>query len=287
MPISPSGRKAWDDLAALPRPSWYLDAEVALQKRRVHQELVRRWAGVRPEGVILKTDLFEEAWGEDGIYADLFEGHAAVLLGTDIAEATVARASAVGGLNPAHAFVCDLRALPVRPFSLDLILSMSSLDHFDSEAEFHSSLMQLCSALRPGGTLVITLDNPANPLYRVLRMVSRMAISPFRLGFTPALEDLRQELADIDFEVLDHAWLIHNPRLLSTAVFGVIRLILGRHAGPVIRLGLRLCALQERLWTRRFSACFYAIHARKRSRQHETSLYSLYGFRMTSSRPSG
>ena len=268
MPIPPSGRRAWDDLAALPQPSWYLDPEVARQKRRVHQDLIRRWAGIRPEGVMLKTDLFEEAWGEDGIYGDLFEGNAAVLLGTDIAEATVSRAGAVGGLHAAHAFVCDLRALPVRPLSLDLILSMSSLDHFESEAEFHSSLRQLCGALRPGGTLVITLDNPANPLYGVLRLVSRTAISPFRLGFTPALRDLKQELEDIDLEVMDHAWLIHNPRLLSTAVFGVIRLIMGRHAGPVIRLGLRLCALQGRLWTRRYSACFYAVHARKRNRRH-------------------
>ena len=93
----------------MPRPSWYLDPEVALQKRRVHQELVRRWVGVRPEGVVLKTDLFEEAWGHDRIYGDLFEAGGAVLLGTDIAEGTVARASAVGGVQRACGFVCDLR----------------------------------------------------------------------------------------------------------------------------------------------------------------------------------
>lgn len=237
---------------------------MARQKKRVHQELVRRWAGVRPEGLIFKTDLFEEAWGQDGIYGDLFEDNRAVLLGMDIAEATVARARAVGGMHPADGIVCDLRALPVRPFSLDLILSMSSLDHFESEAEFHASLKQLCSAIRPGGSLVITLDNPANPLYWVLRMASRTRISPFRLGFTPFLEDLECELMGMEFEVLDRDWLIHNPRLLSTAVFSVIRMILGKRAGPVIRFGLWLCALQDGLGTRRFSACFYAVHARKR-----------------------
>ncbi len=264
MQIPPSGRKAWDDLAALTRPSWYLDVEVARQKRRVHQELIRRWVGVRPVGVVLKTDLFEEAWGQDGIYGDLFDPNGAVLLGMDIAKATVARAGSVGGLPPAHGFVCDLRALPVRESSLDLVLSISSLDHFDSEAEFHASLRQLCGALRPGGELVITLDNPANPLYRLLRLVSRTAISPFRLGFTPARKELEQELAAIDFEVLDGGWLIHNPRLLSTVIFGALRLILGKRAGSVIRWGLVLFALQERLWTCRYSACFYALYARKR-----------------------
>ena len=262
--IPPPGRKAWDDLAALAKPSWYLDEEVAHQKKRVHQDLVRRWIGVRQKGLVLKTDLFEEAWGQDGIYGDLFEADDAVLLGMDIAEATVASACG-SGLRPAHGFVCDLRALAVRPLSLDLILSMSSLDHFESEAEFHASLGQLCDALRPGGSLVITLDNPANPLYWVLRAVSRTRISPFALGFTPSLKDLEGELTGANFEVLDREWLIHNPRLLSTAIFGMIRMLLGKRAGPVIQVGLWFCALQRGLWTRRFSACFYGVHARKRT----------------------
>lgn len=237
---------------------------MAHQKKRVHQDLVRRWIGVRPKGLVLKTDLFEEAWGQDGIYGDLFEADDAVLLGMDIAEATVASACG-SGLRPANGFVCDLRALAVRPLSLDLILSMSSLDHFESEAEFHASLGQLCDALRPGGSLVITLDNPANPLYWVLRAVSRTRISPFALGFTPSLKDLEGELTGANFEVLDREWLIHNPRLLSTAIFGMIRMLLGKRAGPVIQVGLWFCALQRGLWTRRFSACFYGVHARKRT----------------------
>lgn len=214
--------------------------------------------------MILKTDLFEDAWGSDNIIFDLFEPGSATLLGTDLAFVTVHAVRRRAGQLALGGFVSDIRCLPVRPATLDAVLSTSTLDHFAEKAEFDRALSGICSALQPSGTLVITLDNPLNPLYHALRLLSRAGLTPFRLGFTPTPAALTRQLQREGFEVLDQAWLIHNPRILSTAVFYLARRMCGRHADRIIRWMLAAFALQDRIWTRRFTACFYGLQVRKR-----------------------
>jgi SAM-dependent methyltransferase len=263
---APSGdRRAWDKLASRPDPAWYLDPEAALQKRRVHQDLIRKWVGTRPAGLILKTDLFEEAWGADRIFFDLFEPGTAALLGMDIAYAAAgaARASAAPG-QPLAVFVSDVRLLPIASDSLDLVLSLSTLDHFDSQAEFEHALGELCEALKPGGRLIVTMDNPLNPLYPLLRLATRAGLAPFPLGYTATAENVMRNLRRKGFEIFDHDWLIHNPRIVSTALFLLLRRLCGRRADEPIRWLLSLFAVPALFWTRRFTACFYAIYAGKK-----------------------
>jgi len=258
---TPPDRSRWDELAARPRPSWYLDPLVALQKRRVHQELIRRWVGVSPRGVVFKTDLFEDAWGLDAIVFDLFD-RTDTLIGTDIAENTVATAVRAAP-ETLRGFVCDLLRLPVAPGAVDLVLSTSTLDHFATRREFEQALSELAAAVRTGGHVVITLDNRHNPAWPILRLASRAGLMPFRLGYSPSLRALQREMQRLGFEILDTAWLIHNPRLLSTALFTLIRRTLPRRADALISALLGAFRLLERLPTRGFSACFYAVYARK------------------------
>jgi len=262
--VVPRGdRHAWDRLASRRNPAWYLDREAALQKRRIHLELIRKWVGRSPSGRILKTDLFEDAWGADQIVFDLFAPDAAPILGMDIASATAAAAQARAPGQTLPVFVADVRSLPLAPASLDVVLSTSTLDHFASKAEFAQAFQGLCELLKPGGRLIITLDNPLNPWYPLLRLASRGGLTPFRFGYTKTAGAVMRDLGRNGFEILDHDWLIHNPRILSTILFLGLRRLLGRHADRPIRWGLALFALPGRFWTRRFTACFFAIHARK------------------------
>jgi len=48
--------------------------------------------------------------------------------------------------------------------TFDTVLSNSTLDHFDGAAQIRVSLAEPARVLRPGGRLLVTLDNPANPL---------------------------------------------------------------------------------------------------------------------------
>lgn len=252
----------WETLGASDAPAWYLDRLVAQQKRSVHQELIRRWTAGRSLDRVWKTDLFEEANGADAILFDVLPS-AAVTVGSDIAPSTVARASERSKNGRIRFCISDTRATAFRPGSVDLIISPSTLDHFDNRAEIDVALSELAGVLRPGGMLVITLDNPHNPLYYPLRWYSRLKIAPFRLGYSMSQRELSRALQRHGLEVVAEDLLLHNPRMISTAIFLAARRILGPGADGVIQFLLGAFAKLGSLPSRRFTACFIAACAVK------------------------
>ena len=117
--------------------------------------------------------------------------------------------------------------------------------------------------VKPSGLLFITLDNPWNPLYPMLRWATRLRRAPLILGQTASLSELNAWLRELGMEVTDHDWLIHNPRLLSTLLFLGLRKILGRAGDGPVRALLGLFGLLGRLPSRPLTACFVAVRARK------------------------
>jgi SAM-dependent methyltransferase len=254
----------WDAVGSVQRPSWYLDPLVARQKRQVHLDLFHRWTCGLTVSKFLKTDLFEEAGGEDQILFDLLPGAAA--FGMDIAWSTTRRAAAVCPRPNANFFVSDSMGLSVASGSMDLVVSTSTLDHFERPEELRAALAEVVRVVRPGGMLIVTLDNPWNPLYALLRWVSRLRWAPFYLGNTLSMPALQRELGRLGLQVRDSATLIHNPRIVSTFVFLSLRKLLGHRADPAIRGLLALFGVAGRLPTSRFTACFNAVCALKAER---------------------
>lgn len=250
-----SGAAGW-------RQSWYLDPIVAEQKRDEHLALLRTWwDGVLP-AVMLKTDLFEEAHGGDELLSAFPSG--ATVVGMDVATATVVRARARRG-GSGRFVVTDVLRLALATGSVDLVFSNSTLDHFNRPDDLERALRELVRVLRPGGRLIVTVDNPRNPLYGLLRWVTRRGWAPMTLGHTVS----RLELADLvrraGVDVVASHILIHNPRLVSTALFIALRRALGRRADGPIRLLLGLFDRLGRLPTREYTACFVAVCGRKRA----------------------
>lgn len=256
-------RNRWDEVAESGDASWYLHPLVAEQKRRVHAELVREWAEGRERGRVLKTDLFEEAFGEDAFFVEAFPA-AGMRLGMDTAAETARRARGRYGGRLAAAAM-DVRRMAIRPGSMDLIVSNSTLDHFATKEEFVEALREVSRVLRPGGRLILTLDNPHNPLYPALRWISKQGWAPYPLGYTPAPEELARLLGDLGLAGGETRWLIHNPRLVSTLLFQAAEKLLGRRGDAVVRGLLRLFALLGAAPTRRWTACFYALCVDKAS----------------------
>ncbi len=158
-PLQSSAKRTseWEDLGERSSPSWYLDRLVAEQKRREHQKLIRRWTAEQHPVGVLKTDVFEEAHGSDQILFDLFDG-TTLTIGMDVAFATISKAQRRCPSPRISFCVGDARGLPIRNDSLGLILSTSTLDHFDTRTEFEQSLAEIVRILRPGGQLIITLS---------------------------------------------------------------------------------------------------------------------------------
>jgi SAM-dependent methyltransferase len=245
-----------------PSRSWYLDPIVARQKQQAHLELVARWS-TKTAGRLLKTDLFEEANGADQLLFDLRDPRG-ITLGLDHDSGIVAQARGRCPPGPEIGFlVADVRSIPFKTDSFDIVISSSTLDHFTNKRDFDSALQEIGRVLHPGGTLILTLDNPLNPLYWPLRWLS--FAGPFRLGYTPLPGSLRKRLSWMGFEVIGSATLLHNPRVVSTLIFLAVRRVMGRKGDAVIRALLNFFALFERLPTRRFTCCFNGVMARKPS----------------------
>jgi len=241
--------------------SWYLDPIVARQKQQAHLELVARWTPEAP-GRLLKTDLFEEANGADQLLFELCrECGTAIGFDRDLEAVAGARKRRPQGCEPGI-LAADARSIPLETGSIDVIVSNSTLDHFQEKSELAVALKELARVLRPGGTLILTFDNPLNPLYWPLRWFSGAA--PFRLGYTPFPRVLKKHLEMAGLQIIGSAYLLHNPRVISTLLFLAIRRVFGQRADPVIRGMLRCFAALGSLPTRRFTCCFYAVAARRR-----------------------
>jgi SAM-dependent methyltransferase len=254
------------------KPSWYLDPLVAVQKRQVHQEWIRMAGGCRTYGNVLKTDLFEDAYGDDRVFHDLFPG-TGLRIGIDANAETVRRAVRLGA-GAFEGFVCDVRHLALPDASIDLVVSTSTLDHFKGKRDIADSFDELNRVTRPGATVIVTLDNPRNPFYFILRwfirhILSRGVWATFHLGATLSMTELEEMLVERGFHVDKKGYLIHNPRGLSTLLFLGSRRLLGRHADAPIRMFLRCFMLLGRLPTRSFTGCFLAVSAVKHLRIEE------------------
>ncbi len=208
---------------------------------------------------MLKTDLFEEAHGADRIFDDLFPDMR-VAVGMDLSYRT-ALAATRRHFPAFHAIVCDARHLAFPSASLDLVVSPSTLDHFESPKDIAKALDELARVLRPGGVLLISLDNPRNPTYYLLRWLSRRGWTPYPLGRTVSLPSLKQMLIDRGFRVEATGYLIHNPRGISTLFFLALRKALGRFASAPIRGLLGVFAVLGQLPSRPLTGCFVAVSA--------------------------
>lgn len=159
---------------------------------------------------LLKTDAFDEACG----FRPLGD-QAAVLM--DVSPRILREARAAG-----HRclIATDVRRLAVRAGAFDVVFSPSSLDHFDDPRDIDAALRELRHALAPGGRLLVTLDNPANPVLRARSVVHWLAgriggLIPFSMGRTLPRAQLVAALERAGFEVTRSDYVIHMPRIIG------------------------------------------------------------------------
>jgi SAM-dependent methyltransferase len=183
----------------------------------VNRDLIERWLPPAPSGRVLKTDLFDELAGV-GLVPRLFGSFGGVA-GIDVSPALVARVRSLRPRLDAH--VADVRELPFETSSFDAVLSNSTLDHFPSVEDIGASLRELRRVLRPGGALLVTLDNGMNPAVAVrnampARWRSATGLVPYDVGATCRRpRDLRRLLEVAGFDVAALDAVMHCPRVLG------------------------------------------------------------------------
>ena len=180
--------------------------------RRAHLDLVARWVG-DTKGRWLKTDLQEERSTVRSLVPEL----GGSWLGIDLAAPVAQEAVASGVMGTA----ADVRRLPFRDHAFDGVLSTSTLDHFHDVAQIDVALRELHRVLAPGGRLVLTLDNPENPLILLRNSLpdrSRRAtgLVQFHVGPTLSAAAGRAALDRAGFDVLVVEHLLHAPHVVGT-----------------------------------------------------------------------
>ncbi len=214
---------------------------------------------------MLKTDLFDEAQG-DGL-APLLESltlPGGECHGLDVSPVLVARATQRHPGLSTHC--CDVRRLPFEADRFDLIVSDSTLDHFEHSADLLASLREFHRVMAPGGLLAISLDNPRHPLVALRNRfggpwMGRGAVLPYFVGHTLGLRELSEALGSLGFELLTSGYLMHAPRLVALH----LSRLLPREC-PAAQWFLRsLLALEfmARLPTAPFTGHFVAVLVRK------------------------
>ena len=219
----------------------------------LNARLVEKWLGdLRPRR-LLKTDLFDEAIGS-GLFPCL-EGIADEIVAVDVSHAVAE--SAADRYPELELDVADVRDLPFPDRSFDAVVSCSTLDHFQTTDDLDVALREIARVLKPGGRLLVTLDNASNPLVALRnalpwRWLAAIRLVPCYVGKTCGWAALEAHLQAAGFEVERRATIMHVQRV---AVLGVGVVVPARPA-LLVRLlaGERLGLLRTRRVTAQFIA---------------------------------
>ena len=214
---------------------------------------------------MLKTDVFAEATCPPRAFSwDLCPQEQLVSVEISSGLTAAARENAVALGHGAASYVTgDARTLPFADESFGLIVSDSTLDHFETGDEIRTSLRELARILRPGGTLVITLDNPTNmtqPLFCLWRL---FGWSPYFIGRTLSHGALEEALRACGLEVTDTTAILHNPRFFTKGALRLLRATGSTRLDGFARRCLRRIDRLERLPTRYLTGLFVAARAVK------------------------
>jgi SAM-dependent methyltransferase len=249
-------------------PRWHQDK--GFQRLwRTHSDSVNitlliRWRPVNQTENLLKTDLFDEAVS-DGLSSLLKSLSKRVFY----IDASLEVHQMARERHPdLQTIGADVRQLPFAKNSFDSIVSNSTLDHFKSHDEILISLKELYRVLRPGGQLILTLDNLTNPIILLrnglpFRFLDHLKIVPYYVGVTLGPYRLQHLLKEAGFEVLEVDAILHCPRVFAVAIARWLE----RHASPKTQKAfLRFLMVFEhlsRLPTRFFTGNFIAVKVTK------------------------
>jgi len=263
----------WDNVVRNMEHSYHIDNILCLQKKAAYLDLITQWADLTICRRLLKTDLFEESVGKDDLLFDL-SGQVGSAVGIDISSVAAAwsseRARRLGIAN-IECVCSDVRKLPFKSASFDLIVSNSTLDHFRNKIDIQNALEELWRILAPGGTFILTMDNKSNWSDPFFRLWIRLGLAPYFSGHTYNISEANRILGKLGFSVRENTAIIHNPRLVTRCLASLLYFLNPARAPAWINKGLKIFNELENSRIKYFTGLYIAVKAVKQTAVSESA----------------
>jgi len=253
----------WDRIANKLEGKYYFDSQIGKYKSDCILAVVERWLGALNGGIVLKTDLWEEAFGSDQI---LFhpDFRKTINIGVDISHVVTCKAQRNhSGGNKLHFAVCDVGSLPLKDHSVDVILSTSTLDHFPDIESFSKSVNEISRILKPGGSSILILDNKKYLFRWLIKFKAFLGITPIFIGKTYSAQELDESLKQAKLHRTNATAIVHLPVPVFTSPFRFLSKLLGNWLPSSLFFIERVL---EHLPLRSITGMYIAIHAVKQGR---------------------
>lgn len=197
---------SWDK-AFLRTKSFYLSKSLAGYREWELLRFVKQWVDPVP-GIALKTDAFEEAFGQMAVVDWLVKKSRKVII-TDISSQILNGAKTKNGDYKVTWAVSDIRRMPFKDNSVDLIFSTNTYGYLDKVAQ---GLQEARRILKDQGKLIISVRNKDN--------ITNQAALSFRKNAFPAASafkrnDFERLLRDCGFIAQGYDYIVHIPALLN------------------------------------------------------------------------
>ncbi len=258
------GKRYWDSIA----DEWIVNRPDQLWRQHsdsVNQSLLLRWLPEQPVGRLLKTDMFDELVGKG--LTPFLKARAHSIIGMDLSFGNAHLG--FRGQRSVSGACADVRELPFGNESFEVVVSNSTLDHFQTLDEILVSLRELHRVLRQGGQLILTLDNLANPIIAArnvlpFKLLNRLGILPYYVGATCGPWRLQRWLREIGFDVRDVTAVLHCPRVLAVLAAKILCTCANSSVQQRFLRWMQVFENMSRLPTRYLTGNFIAVRAEKR-----------------------
>jgi SAM-dependent methyltransferase len=235
---------------------------------RLYIALLNEWVPEARWGGGLKTDLFEEALTPHSLIPHMGENALGMDCSVSVVQEAQRRLTVLG--KECSLMVCDLRRLAIKSNAIRYVLSGSSLDHFCNEQEITTGFAELHRVLVPGGTAVITLDNPHNPVIWLRNhlpypWLKALHLVPYFVGATITREETCRQLEAVGFQVEEVRCVAHAPRAPAIWLTALLERFDWESAKETMSRALDRCEKLQN-WPTSFRTGYYiACRARKRT----------------------
>lgn len=244
--------------------SYHLEKNVGIYKKSEYIKLIKNWSrGIKGKKT-LKTDLYEEAVGNDHILFWLSK-QSRLSCGMDISYKAAHKAKTrFGGLNRnfANYVVSDIRNCGFKNESFDLIVSNSTLDNLFSK-DVCKALLELRRILKSNGVLILALDNRHNPLYSLGYNIEKLVkTNKYYQDRCYSLDTVRRFAEQNNFIIEEVTSIVHIPTPLNK-LFLLLQKIKKINVNKMIRYFISLCARLGGKKTRFMTGWFLAFKLKK------------------------